>query len=89
MRTSLALLAAAVLFHQFAVGLQPVWLRSVLGAAVCLLAALIAGAAFLHWRRNQAAIRHDRPLPPSNLLSALAIAMLALSAFLAALLLVQ
>lgn len=89
MRTALALLAAAVLFHQFAVRIQPSWLPAVIGAGACVVAALMAMAGFLHWRDNQIAMRHDRPLPPSRLLAAVAVGMMALSAGMAALLLRQ
>jgi putative membrane protein len=89
MRTALALLAAAVLFHQFAIRLQPRWLPSALAAGVCVLAAVIAAAGFLQWRSNQVAMRHGQPLPPSRLLAGLAIGMMFLSAGTAAILLRQ
>lgn len=89
MRTALAFLAAAVLFHQFAVGLRPGWLPPALSAAVCLLAATVAGAALLQWRNNQNAMRQGQPLPPSHLLTTLGVAMLVLSAVMATILLAQ
>lgn len=89
MRTALALLAAAVLFQQFAIRLQPRWLLSALGGGVCVLAAVIAAAGFLQWRSNQRAMRRGLPLPPARLLTGLAVGMMTLSTLMAAILLRQ
>ena len=67
LRTALALLAGGVVLDQFidspfvkvlAIGL------TVVAGAVCVLA-------YLRWRANEIAMRHDRPLPHSSLMPVL------------------
>ena len=89
MRTALALLAAAVIFHQFAVQVEPRWLRFAVSGIVAVASAVLAVGAFAHWRGNQIAMRHDRALPRSPLLAGIAAAMLMISALTAILLLLQ
>lgn len=74
-RTALAILAGGILFHQFAVRLRPVWAVAALSVSVCLLAGILAVGAYQRWRANEIAMRHDRALPPSRLLPALAMVM--------------
>jgi putative membrane protein len=63
LRTALSLLAAGVLLVQFATRLHP--RAVVVGAAVALsvLAAILCGLAYLRWRANEIAMRHEQPLP--------------------------
>lgn len=89
MRTTLALLAAAVLLHQFAPRIQPHWLLVTLSAALAVVAGMLAAGGFTHWRSNQVAMRHDRALPRSSLIAGLSFAMVLLSITTAALLLLQ
>ncbi len=78
MRTALALLAAAVLFHQFATHIQPKWVLALLSGFGAIAAGGLALGGFMHWRKNQIAMRHEQPLPRSALLAGLALVMVAL-----------
>jgi putative membrane protein len=48
------------------------WGRHVLGVPLIVLGAVVAGTAYAELRRNQAAMRHSRPLPRSVLPKVLA-----------------
>ncbi|MEV0547187.1 YidH family protein [Nocardia salmonicida] len=62
-RTALGLLAGGVAVGQFySAGTDPV-VHKAIGAVCAVLACLIAVGAFLQWRRVQAAMRRDAPLP--------------------------
>jgi putative membrane protein len=78
-RTALAMLAGAVLLHEFASRLQPAWVPGVLSIALVLLAALLSAGAYWRWRGNEIAMRLSAPLPYSSLLIVLAGSVLALS----------
>lgn len=67
-RTALALLAGAILVHQFAIGLGPGWLILVLSLALAMTSALLSVGAFLHWKSNEIAMRNAGALPRSSLL---------------------
>ena len=87
-RTALAILAGAILLHEFAAHIQP---GSIAGASVALalVAALLGAGAYLRWRANEIAMRHSRSLPYSRLLPVLSISILVLSAAAAIVLLRQ
>lgn len=87
LRTALAVLAGGVLLQQFAIRLEPRWAVNMLGASLAFAAALVAAAAFLQWRANQIAMRHDRPLPRSWLMPGITIAVVALASVTAVLML--
>lgn len=89
MRTALALVAAAVLFHQFAVRIEPRWVVTTMSCAVAAIAAMLAAAGYTHWRSNQLAMRHSHPLPRSPLIAGLSLAMVLLCCAAAAVLLLQ
>ena len=61
-RTALALLAGGVVLEQFAVRLAPHHVLAVTAAALAALSAVLSAAAYLHWRGNEIAMRHGRPL---------------------------
>lgn len=61
-RTALALLAGGVVLEQFAVKLAPHHVLAVIAAALAVLSAVLSAAAYLHWRNNEIAMRHGRPL---------------------------
>ena len=82
-RTGLAVLAGAVLLHQFATRIEPAWARPVLGGALALLAALLGGGAYHRWKQLQIAMRHSRPLPASLLMPLLSACLVALCVALA------
>ena len=67
-RTALALLAGAMLVHQFATGLEPRWLTLVFSLALAVVSALLSVGAFLHWKGNEIAMRNAGALPRSYLL---------------------
>ncbi|HEU5420553.1 MAG TPA: DUF202 domain-containing protein [Streptosporangiaceae bacterium] len=74
-RTALALVVAGLGIIQLLPPFPGVpWGRHVLGVPLIVLGALAPGAAYAEWRRNQAALRNDRPLPRSILPQILAAA---------------
>ncbi|MRH93019.1 DUF202 domain-containing protein [Nocardia sp. SYP-A9097] len=66
-RTSLGLLAGAVAVHQLAAPFESVSARTALAFGCVVLAVVLAGGAYFHWRSVQAAMRRDEPLPGSVL----------------------
>ena len=86
-RTSLALDAAGLAVVGF---LPPMWIpfgRQALGLALIALGTFLAAASLRQWARNQAALRHDEPLPVSHLPRALAFGVVLIAALGAALIL--
>lgn len=71
-RTALAVLAGSILLRHFVTELRPLWLGPAIAAALSVVAATIAGAAYTRWRSNELAMRLGLPLPHSSLLSMLA-----------------
>lgn len=86
-RTALALLAGGVVLEQFAVKLAPHHVLAVIAAALAVLSAVLSGAAYLHWRDNEIAMRHGRPLAGTIATPLLAACALLVALVLAALLL--
>jgi len=74
-RTALSLLAGGVLLEQFATRLEPRFVVVALAIALAILSSILSAVAYLRWKANEIAMRHDRPLP-----STIAIPLLALSA---------
>lgn len=66
-RTALALFAGGVLLKQFAASLHPQWLMVGLGMGLAALAAVLSATSYFHWRNNEIAMRHSRPLPMTRL----------------------
>jgi len=60
LRTALALLAGAMLVHQFATRLQPQWLNLALSLALALASVLLSIGAYVRWKGNEQAMRHAR-----------------------------
>lgn len=89
MRTALALVAAAVLFHQFAVRIEPRWVVTIMSSGVATIAAMLAVGGYTHWCSNQIAMRQSRPLPRSPLIAGLSFAMVLLCSAAAAVLVLQ
>jgi putative membrane protein len=87
-RTALALLAGAVLLHQFATELDPRIVVTVLSVGLGVVAAVLSLVSYTRWRANEIAIRQGRPLPFSWVLPALAVVCLLTSAVLVVLLVV-
>ncbi|MEO8859360.1 MAG: DUF202 domain-containing protein, partial [Burkholderiaceae bacterium] len=88
-RTSLAVLAGAVLLHQFTTHIQPKLLLNALAGLLALIAAALATGAYFRWKTNEIAMRHDGPLTPGLTIPLLAVGVACVSAALAILLLVQ
>lgn len=87
-RTALALLAGGVLLHQFATELDPRIVVTALSVGLGVVAAVLSVVSYTRWRANEIAIRHQRPLPFSWVLPALAAVCLLTSAVLVVLLVV-
>ena len=85
MRTALALLAGAVVLHQFVIHLGPAWITQSIGGLLALAGAFVAVAGFRQWKANQIAMRMERALPHSNHLLVLSGFVLLLSSITAAL----
>jgi putative membrane protein len=88
-RTALALLAGGVLLEQFATRLGPRLVLVTLAVALAILASVLSGMAYQHWKHNEIAMRHSRTLPSSPAIPLLAAATLCVAAGIAALLLWQ
>jgi putative membrane protein len=65
LRTGLALVAGGVAVATYAPDLGTAWASAVVALALVLVGLGVALAGFSRWRANEAAIRHDRPLPHS------------------------
>jgi len=79
-RTALALVAGAILLHEFASHIRPAAMIAGASVALALLAASLGAGAYQRWKSNEIAMRHSRPLPYSRLLPVLSICILVLSA---------
>lgn len=64
-RTALALLAGGVLLEQFATHLHPHALIVALALGLAILSSVLCTVAYLRWRANEIAMRHQRALPTS------------------------
>src|SRR3954454_11114801 len=72
-RTALALLGGGLAVAGFLPDLHVPHLRTVLAVALMVLGAAVAIPGVDHWTRCEAAIRQDRPLPPSRFPAILAL----------------
>ncbi|MFT3818982.1 MAG: DUF202 domain-containing protein [Rubrivivax sp.] len=72
-RTALAILAGAIVLHQFAGGLGSRRLLDPLSGALCVLAGSIGGGAYFRWRGNELAMRLKQSLPRAGLIAWLAV----------------
>lgn len=72
LRTALALLAGGVVLDQF-VDTPAV---KVLAVALTLVAGAVCVVAYVRWRANEIAMRHDRPLPHGSTLPVLGVILL-------------
>jgi putative membrane protein len=85
-RTSLALLAAAVLLDQLEVS-HPQALAKVVAVGLVLVAGCFAGLAYFRWRANEIAMRNRVTLPHSITLLVAALLLIAISVTIGALVL--
>src|SRR5919108_5908414 len=79
-RTALALLAGGVLLDQFSTRLQPHAVVLALAIALAVLAAVLCAMAYIRWRANEIAMRHERRLPSTLAIPLLAASSLAVAA---------
>src|SRR6476659_4431785 len=66
-RTALGLITAGLAITQLLPSFDFPGGRRLIGLPLIALGILIASVSYWEWRRNQDAIRHDRPLPNSHL----------------------
>lgn len=87
-RTALAILAGAILLHQVQTSVAPTPWSAWAGSAVAAVAAGVGLSAYVRWRANEIAMRHDRSLPRARLIPfmALVVALMGAGAALALLL---
>lgn len=88
MRTSLAILAAGVLFDQFSVKLGSQVFVVLVSAGLCLVAAILSVLSYIKWRDYEVAMRHKRVLPLSRAMIFLSGVVLLLGILLTALILI-
>ena len=89
-RTALALVVAGLGVVQLLPPFPGVpWGRHVLGVPLIAFGAVVAVAAYVEWGRNQRALRHGEPLPPSLLPKLLAVVIAFIAAISAVVLLVS
>ena len=74
-RTALSLLAGGVLLEQFATRLEPRVVIVGLALGLAVLSSVLCAIAYVRWKANEIAMRHDQPLPAT-----IAVPLLALSA---------
>jgi putative membrane protein len=78
-RTVLAILAAAVLLHQFSPHLRPAGAVQWIAVGAALSAAALCVAAYRRWKGNEIAMRHGMPLSSGTLLACVSGALLAIT----------
>lgn len=75
MRTVLAMLAGGLILDQLAAGSPVPRLYLVVGLVLTLVAMVLSAFAFLRWRANEIAMRHEQPLPSPGMLPVVSICM--------------
>ena len=65
-RTTLAILAGAMVLHQLG-PFAPAWAHRIATASLALLCCALSAGAYRQWQRNQRAMRLGQPLPGSRL----------------------
>ena len=83
-RTALSLLAGGVLLEQFATRLEPRFVVVALAIALAVLSSILSAVAYLRWKANEIAMRHDKPLPATIAVPLLAMSAAIVSAVIAA-----
>ena len=86
MRTALALLGGAVLLDQVAGRFPGSGYLQYVAVLACIVASLVSALAFVRWRSNEIAMRHDEPLPTSGFIVLISFAFMVASALVAAVL---
>ena len=88
-RTALALIATGVVVVGILPKLDVEFGRRVLGIPMILLGAYVSAASLIEWRRNEDAMRHERPLPRSGLPRVLTVGVVVVAVIAAVLALLQ
>jgi putative membrane protein len=83
-RTALSLLAGGVLLEQFATRLEPRFVVIALAIALAVLSSILSAVAYIRWKANEIAMRHDQPLPATIAVPLLAMSAAVVSAVIAA-----
>jgi putative membrane protein len=83
-RTALSLLAGGVLLEQFATKLEPRFVVVGLAIGLAVLSSVLCGVAYVRWKANEIAMRHDRPLPSTIAVPLLTLAATLVSGIIAA-----
>jgi putative membrane protein len=83
-RTALALLAGGVLLDQFATKLEPRQVVTGLALGLAILSSVLCSVAYLRWKANEIAMRHDRPMPATIAIPLLALCATIVSGVIAA-----
>jgi putative membrane protein len=74
LRTALGLIAGGVAVDRLFVGLEPEWVRELIGVILIVVGSASAALAHRRWRKVEEALRHDEPLPPPRFAQVLAAA---------------
>ena len=88
-RTALAIIATGVVVVGILPKLDVEFGRRVLGIPMILLGAYVSFASLIEWRRNEDAMRHERPLPRSGLPRVLTVGVVVVAVIAAVLALLQ
>ena len=88
-RTALAIIATGVVVVGILPKLDVEFGRRVLGIPMILLGAYVSAASLIEWRRNEDAMRHERPLPRSGLPRVLTVGVVVVAVIAAVLALLQ
>lgn len=89
LRTALGLIAGGIAVDRLFVGLEPEWIREVVGIVLVVVGSVSAALAHRRWRKVQEALRHGEPLPPPRFAQALAAAIAIAGALMVVLILVS
>ena len=74
LRTALGLIAGGIAVDRLFIGLEPEWVRELIGIILIVVGSASAALAHRRWRKVQQALREDAPLPPPRFAQTLAAA---------------
>mgnify|MGYP002356886234 CR=1 FL=1 len=78
-RTALAVLAGGVLLEQLSSHLSNPFSARVVATGVIVVAAVIAGFAYVRWKSMERAMRQDAPLPSSAAMSVISVGLMGIA----------
>jgi len=88
-RTALALLAGGVVLDQFSIKITSHWITMAIAISLAVLATILCGLAYLHWRSNEIAMRLEKALPHNIALTITAVFTFLLSSIVTVLLILN